>query len=1629
MENIENDIDIYYQINSYDEVEKDKVDNIKNSQYFLIELKNINRNKLSFEFLEQILVNDGVDLSQIKEFKYIAKEEKRNNKIHILLKSLSDTIISELQYLNQIYLHLIVEEETETPDGDVVDEEMEEFNIKIENCDKKINEISMEIEKEKRYNEKVLSENLYNNSGRIIFTKQKNDEFKYNKTIIGKPSSSSIINLNEDDFFDKDNNSIIINNNDLIYNKNLSSNTFIENKMNSEYRVKLCYLYSNPLIYKDNKNIYKSNDCFNEIVSIYNIFQDSKIKCNLTFEPILNNLNTYLESSLDILHINVESINDKPLKICLDDFGELQYYKCRDLCNTIKTECGLSKIKLLIVSTQNKNEMKPFFNNIGIKNVIYIDNKKTYPEPNEQVENFVKELYKNILNGKSIQESFNKNKGNFKEKNIVDIIPPSKKKKDYIISPEEITRFKSNTNDIKLNKNCSLNLDFVKYNYRRIIGRNIELKNCIDKIHGLNSVCVCGYPGAGKKSFVQHVGKFVFERNMYQEVHYLEIYYLRNADQILLNKKNEIKENIKLSHDNQLEFNEKKILLIINFNYVVYDENDIPTFEELLNKMKDKYFSYLYTFTINNKLSFSTIKKKLSKSSLIELNKLEKEKRKNLFYFISHDLKNINLTKTKEEQLVNSSNGYPNDIYLRTALVNSFPKEINNLDFSKSAIELNELIFIKFIEKYGGKIIKIFSAFTILKLGIRGDVLSMFFEKDEINLITSDLKYIIFEEKDKKGKNYLLDGSYINLIQNILFESYKNEFSKYLKLILEKYAIIFRYLVSHTNYPYNMALDFHAGINRGFWLTINIPKYYEEFKKAYDSNKIKDIYFDEVIYYNNVLLILINDEFIKIIEKNKEQFMEYISQISICLPTLLHFQHNKLFEKRIVELLKERLGYLNLNKSRLRLKMYQCWFNKDSNLVPYDSEINNIINDKSNVGTNKLKNELRAEFNLIKIYDYIIKKERENLGIRDIYYECANYSKDNNFNLAKLNILYGIALNNKNNKEFFDKAVKISEKDKNLIYMQILSLIMIAEYYLTKNDFDEFNKLITQCEEKINQNKENLQNTDIIDRKNKAIKDKNEKYKRHTKNKLFFFASSPFFDEKGNPLKTESNNSFYLKYNLVTQLPKNLKIEFNNIGKDFLTDLKKCLENPVRFLYIGSDQFNDKGNLFHTNDFKSCRFNSELIKAILENSKNRCDIVILGFLNSEAISKYFLSNKFPHIIYIKKIKELNLLFKDYSYLYFYFERCFHIFITEFLLNLSKKYCAIKEAFMKANIVFINKFSKILDFVKDKEKIRKNILSKQILVLGGDEKRDYEVFFEDFEDLNNQSFSSSSSSLNLVNLDSKSSFGSNYTDNSLLKDSSSLYYEDKKEISKDKEKKFMQFFKFPKGDLIDEIFEKLYNNRIYGMKEVFSNLINTVLSCNYKFINLYGDSDCGKTRICLELCKYFYMDNKFKEGIFYINLKKKKQIHKEELKFLFKENNGENKDVEIKDALLVFDDFDQIKKGLYSFISKLNCHTIIVTKEKETKFFEGTNNNKNKYKKNNIIINHKNYVDLNIKIDKNFALEFINYMKIINNIDENITINEYDNNDIYIKYIVEKIKDNTENLNKRKKYLSSSQINI
>ena len=398
MEDNMHNFDIFYQINSYDDIQEYKLKNIKDKPYFLIESNNINPKNITFEYLEHLLKNDGVDLSIIQEFRYLIEEE-RNNKINFLLKPLSNNNLSELTYLNQIYLHLIIEDETETPETEIINEEMDEYNIKIEKYEKNIEEISNGIRKEEMYNNIVLSDSLFKDHEKKKFSQSliSNDL----NIIMGKKNFiyNSFSFINEEKNFNIDDNNINdFNNSDKhltlsldVNREYLKKNTYkIDKKEKSD--INLCYLYSNPLLLKDNKKLYKDNDCFNEIVSIYDIFKNSNFSANLKFEPIINNFNTYLESTPDILHINVNStFEKKKLLIDLDYMGELQHYRCEDLKLAIGTEYGLSQIKLLILSSQNIEEMKKYFNDIGIKNIIYIEKKITYPKPNEQEENFIKE--------------------------------------------------------------------------------------------------------------------------------------------------------------------------------------------------------------------------------------------------------------------------------------------------------------------------------------------------------------------------------------------------------------------------------------------------------------------------------------------------------------------------------------------------------------------------------------------------------------------------------------------------------------------------------------------------------------------------------------------------------------------------------------------------------------------------------------------------------------------------------------------------------------------------------------------------------------------------------------------------------------------------------------------------------------------------------------------------------------------------------------------------------------------------------------------------------------------------------------------------------------------------------------
>ena len=104
-------------------------------------------------------------------------------------------------------------------------------------------------------------------------------------------------------------------------------------------------------------------------------------------------------------------------------------------------------------------------------------------------------------------------------------------------------------------------------------------------------------------------------------------------------------------------------------------------------------------------------------------------------------------------------------------------------------------------------------------------------------------------------------------------------------------------------------------------------------------------------------------------------------------------------------------------------------------------------------------------------------------------------------------------------------------------------------------------------------------------------------------------------DENKKPLKAESNSSFYLKYKLSIAL-LSLNLEFQKIDEN-LENLKNCLKYPIRFLCIGSDYFNDNGNIsLMDNDLIGKFIDNEKIKKILEESKCKKELFELEYEES-----------------------------------------------------------------------------------------------------------------------------------------------------------------------------------------------------------------------------------------------------------------------------------------------------------------------------------------------------------------------------------------------------------------------------
>ena len=1493
----DNEINIFYQYNSKNEI--DNPQQIKGS-YLLVEY--IKTNTFNYDTMKNLLINDGVDFQKIKRI-YI--EENHEQKI---LKSLSGGNFNNYKDIKDIYLHLELKEHINTQKYEI-NRKIQKYNSNLSELEKKYKEISEEMKKIKNSN-LISDEIIYD----IIKKKEEEQIAKMNNQL-----RSSIIRLSE-----------------------------------GKKDIYVLYLFCSLF---DLKAVnYEENEYFEEIKCIYNLFKSTlNISAELRFEPLINlndnNFKDYFENIPDIIHININSIylNEE---LSYNNLGETINTKYENILENLGKQKDISKVKLLILSSDKNGKIKDHFKKI--KNIIYLTDLKK-----QQCENktFYQDFYSNILKRFSIEQAFEKSYHvNFSKK-------INTNQETYILSPttaeSDLKKYK-NRNNIVINDNCSLKLDFLKYNYHSIFGRNLQIKNCIEKIQEKSrNILVYGGIGAGKKSLVQTVGKYFFERGYFSIIEYIELYDLDNIEEILTNKIEQIdNEDTNKNEDEIATIYSKKILLIINFNFLIDQETKFGNIENAINTNKNKYKNiiFLYTCTVEK---ISSERMSVNKAS-IKLDRLRKKK--DVLPLLNHIVEEIFDNNKERDKIKNflklkKISEYPNYFFLIALYFKKIGVEktnINNNTLKTAEYLLNEF-FKETEDEY--KLKKISSIFYILNLGIRDDILKIFFTERDIKNIKTYLKYIIRSEGDSEGNNYLMDDYFRHIFDRIYEKENSNE---YLLIILETYAKVFRYIVSTSDFPYDLCKEFHAGINKGIWFSMHDQKFKKIYDKFCSGMSDKKLYFDDIRYFNNIKIIFENKEFINIIKTNIDIYKEYISQIIICFPTILYFINNNLLLKKSMDILEGLLKQLKSEKKywkneMIRFLIFKYWISNE----PDDFANIKILSEKKD----DIYEDVSLEIELLKIYDMTQEKTNNSSPNKDSKFG----EKMDCFNLIRLNILLGKVKNYQS--EYFQEANEYAKKINNKMLIK-LTLLELAECYLINSCFDEFNKCVLEYQTYKDSNKDKNDKFDI--KLNELIKTKNEKYKNGVCNKLYFYTSELFFeyepefnDEnmKQTSLKTEANNSFYLKYNLKLRMRKEIELIFKNIKEDFLNELNNIFQNPSKFIYIGCDYFNPDGQLFYldSDDYRTKPISKKDFENTIKECKNKPEMIILWFINSEIIAKCLEKNNFQNIIFLKQSETLMKLLKR-PYFYFYFQRCLYKVIADFIVKLDKK--SIKDNFIDMEKDLTIELNKFIDVDRTMTEDINSLLQQDIISCKKMDEREDRTFFDDM----NVSRNNSLSNININIITNENDSKKPVTDEE--------FYGIEKKI--DFQKLNLTNMKFDDDiDYKSDIFCFLVHKRYYGKKHLFCNVIKCLIK--YRIINIYGRSNTGKTALCMEICKYFLMNNFFKNGIYYYSNCKFKDL-----------KNKQNNDKENRKTLIILDDESNLN-NCSNFLNNPNSYFIIVSTECLKKILEKNKENKNKKrasKKNSGFIKYLNenneqekYINANLSLSINFREEFYNYMKI------------------------------------------------
>ena len=1450
--------------------------NIEDIPCYIFELRE-EPGQLTPEKVQDLLIYEGIEKKYIStdDIEYILSTQDENiPQNYKKLKELNQCLLSNSSY--NLYLHIYINEsnyleEKKKEDNKKIEKEKEEKKeilSKANQITKELTEIQRQIKN--LYQKPKNGENSENYYSAIKKRKRKNSfHSKVNKNSIEAP-------------YENDKNFPISKTTVGTKNNNKNNNNDIKKE-------KLFFLFSSPLQNAQESKLFQEDDFyFNQWLSINYKFKSKNLYTELHLKQIKENID--LPPDTTILHIRVDSIlKDEKVffKFCNDE-NHCQSYNEYSLENFFKSLKNYGNLVLIIISSDNIKEIQNELD--GIKrfekvNKIYIYHPNKYGKNismkyedilyYENYENiFINKFYdcltehKNPKNSTkiSIKNSFNECKNSIKPKSNEmkeAIFVEGKQEKQYYLintkNPEE-----------KDNNKYLLNYDTIKNNYYPIIGRKREFDLCVIKKE--EKMCIYGEAGVGKKSFVKKVGFSLLNREMVNKIYYLDIY----PNEINQSKRiYKIENLIKEIYDDNTNKEKEKILLIINFNDIIKGENLIEIRNEIKRERSqtknEVSITYLYAFTTEkNEITKSIISEfpysiELKHFNLKKQNNEEEIKNiiydneiKELFnyYLINKNNRNINFqiiddifnfSNQENNDAININNIKITNIFLVLIYINFYYKDFissenNKLKWDENIIKLRKIIFEDTpLENIIKKIIDerkenkdIFAYLYNLKYGATLSFLKLLWGnqcKEEIKYIKNNLFGIIEVENNANEEIYKLDNSLREVIKKLLSDLIEDKKEK----ILKYYNLLFWQIILEMDY--NKILIFNAYIDNEFWSN----------KKLIQGKNINfngKYIINEEIDSNNIYDIIKN-------LKKDEKLLTYISDISITLPTILHYYHNDIYEDLIMKFFEEKFEMKyreykkNENKDKIkyirklliRLGIFKCWASKKFNFLKESLEKVGI---RRKGDIKDLSEDTKREYILIRIYEHIIKN-------------------DNNIEEIKKDFqLYINKIEDKTEETNFDIRYKA------LCALCINSLKEIEFLQNNKNYKNEYDLL------------------------------KNEIILYSSKNKFYFYLNNPLDASYDYPI--EINNNFYLTHKLLNILPKNFQVDFKTFRSISMGKEKNNIKN-INFLYLDNKKF----------------FEEYIMKNNIKNdNKNKIHIkiLILGYLDNN-IEKGDLNklnkNGIKNIIYVSNY-DINLkhLSKDKVPLFCIIQKLYFQFIHNFISILfsKKNNININKAFKEAK----GNYNKSLKYIF-RNYFKEDLIIPKIEIIMDDEDDTFEFEYkeDDSGDLYNNE------KINYIK-------DENDYENVKINNENIYYmknpFAEKKEIAMNYKKSFnRKFIKLPGVEsLNEEYLIRFINGGLYKIPK-FKKLVNSIEEAmkTKNIFYIYGNLI---SKIGADICKYFYMEKEFENGIYLV----RSVNDREEFESLIDSDNNKKEGLKL---VVINKIFNQNKIFNNEIINKMN----------------------------------------------------------------------------------------------------------